>query len=164
MPDTNPSIEDIVLGFQVQSTIDVPGRNESHRVTMGVLWNSEVLDIAVATGRRVAADDFHSRRLLVQIETLVQAITQIDEWVCFEPEDQVKNAELKQHLRQMLGRSAPSVVNFLWECYDQLRIKQEGLFQSRTDELKKSLRSLDPLMTLGVDPTDSSSGGVGGPL
>ena len=137
----NPSVEDIILGFQFQATFDLPGNKQNHRVTMGVLWNSELIDVSVVTGRKVISGDYPSRTLLVQQETLVQAVTQIDDWVCYDPDNSDNNIKLKGELRALLGKSAPPVVEFLWECYQQLRHRQDGNFAERTAEIKKSLRS-----------------------
>lgn len=163
MPDfPNPSVEDIVLGFQFQATFDLPGKGTSHRITMGVLWHSELIDVSIATGRQIAQNDFASRTLLIQRETLVQAITQIDEWACYDQENQAHNQELKAHLRKLLGRASPVTIEYLWQCYDQLRQQQDRMFAERVDEIKKSTRPPEAPTELGVSPSDSESGETGG--
>jgi hypothetical protein len=159
-----PSIEDIVLGFQVQATCDLPGKNLNHRVTMGVLWASEVADVSVATGRQVAANDLTTRILLIHRETLVQAITQVDEWVCHDPDNPTRNLELKAELRKILSKCSMSSFEYLWQFYDSLCQHQSMLFKERVEELKKSSRPPDAPESIGIPPytSDTHSGEVGG--
>ena len=161
----SPTVDDIIQGWQYQATCDLPGKNTSHRVTMGVIWESEVIDIAVSTGRQVHPADTLSRTAIVKLETLVQAIIQIDADKFIDQDDEFHNNELKGLLRKCLQNSAPVITEFLWNFYEQLREKQDLSFRTAVDEIKKSTRLPGELESLGEKPSESStSGEVGGDL
>ena len=157
MLPTPPSIEDIIQGFQYQATFDIPGKNTNHRLTMGVLWETEVIDISIASGRQVNPADNISRSRITRLETLVQAIIQVDDWVCADDKDAQNHKELKGVLRSSLQKFSPVTIDYLWNLYDQMRVKQDQAFREAVDELKKSMR-----LEEGVILSDLTSGDPGG--
>lgn len=159
-------INEIVNGFQYETTVDVPGvEGRSYQVTLGVLWNDEIRDIQRDIGRRVSPNDFISRELETQFETVVRAIVSIGTsgldtpWQITVPDEEDTRAR-KGKLRQMLGK-LPRTVAYLYDKYNELVHQRDTAYDAALELIKKSSRTpIPPDEAEVTSHIDSESGAV----
>ena len=143
--ETKPPItlNDISEGFQYETKVDIPGSEGStHVVTLALLWESEVRAIHREVSRKIESGNYISYQLEIRFETLVRAITQVDDWSCFDSNDQERNAFLKKHLRSMLGK-AERLLDYLYNEYQRLQTQRNKEWGECVLELKKPSGTLD---------------------
>lgn len=157
------SVEEIIQGYQFERTVEIPGKDGLPvPVTIGLLWDDEMREIYRETGRRVAQGDFLSRDVEVRFEILVRAIVKIGEWECSSPDDRERDAELKSHLRRILGKH-PRMIEYLHAEYTAMRDERDRAWDEAVGEIKKSSRLPDSRETVESQlPNGSSDGEAGG--
>jgi len=138
MEDFAAQFEDILSLGQLENEFDVPGREKTHRVRVGVLWNSDVIRIKDRAARRVTIGDSATRREIEIIETLVEAILSIDNVDFFDPKNLSNHDALKSNLRVILDKASPYVVTYIYGKYLETVNTASQEVNRRVEEIKKS--------------------------
>jgi len=160
-----PEIEDMIRGFQYETTVEVPGHEgRTHRVTLGLLWEDETRLMQIEIGRRISPNDYVARELETRFETVVRAVVSIDDWKTMVSSDEAEHRARRAHLRRILSKQ-PRLVSYLYDEYLKIESKRDRDYDARIDEIKKSSRTQEEPDLPEEDihtPSSSTSGEDGG--
>jgi hypothetical protein len=146
--DIIPEIEDLINFAKFESDVEVPTKTGFVKVRLSILWEQEEFDIMKRSGDLYDPADMLTRMRFVKMETLVYAIKKIGEQI-FSDKDKNKEEILKNKLRSYLRVSNPHIIDYLYDRYEQLKIKSKEYIDEKTDIFKKKyleeLKTLNPL-------------------
>lgn len=134
-----PDLIDLINFLQFETIIEVPTDNGTKDLTVALLWEGEEYEIIKKSARDNNVSDMVTRTEFMKIETLVQAIRKINEDV-FYSDSPKENKVLKDGLRMYLLKFSSKVIQYIYECYNELCAHRDMLLDQQTDELKKKLR------------------------
>lgn len=129
---------DIIQLGQLEYEFDLPGREETHRVRVGTLWNDDIIKIKERAGKKITFGDIETRREIEINETLVECILSIDGIDFHDSYNMMLNDEKKSQLREILRRASPHLVTCIYEKYIETTKRAYQEIDRRIDEVKKS--------------------------
>ena len=129
--------DDLLKLGQIVHEFDFPGKEQTHHIKMGALWEQDLIRVKNRAARRTIAHDDSTRREIEILETLVESILAIDSTE-FTHADPGLYEETKGKLRMILEHSSPHVIVKLYEEYIQLLIRSSEEIGGRIEEIKKS--------------------------
>lgn len=151
MEDLFDQFSDLLAIGQIESTFDVPGREQTHKVRFGILWEDDLIRIKKRATSQAGADDRETRREIEVLETLVESIMEINEISFCDESDDNLHAVKKNNLRNILLKANPYLITFLYRKYSELVEQAYGEIERRVDEVKKSSPPLPKEKTATVD-------------
>lgn len=129
----SPDLEDFVNFSQFSAEFEAPGKERTHKIRISLMWEGELSDLIIRSGRVVTPTDNMGRSVYIKLEKLVQSINSIDGEL-FDTE------ESKGKLRMILEKSSPALITYISEMLDILMEQRNNYVQSKTEELKKKFR------------------------
>lgn len=132
---TRKLLQDITTLGVVDRTFDFPGREKTHKVRVGTLWEDDLIRVKERAARR-SSDPLVQREVIV-LETLVEAVLDIDGFAFFNAIPEVHDV-LKGNLRETLKQSSPFTITALYEKYSEATTLGAEEIDNRINEIKKS--------------------------
>ena len=146
--DVIPEIEDLINFAQFETDIECPTKQGNLNIRMAVLWEGDQYQIFKKSGEIHNPIDELSRARYMKIETLVQSIQKIGDKE-YKSDDRDKNEVLKNELRDILEKSNPYVVLYLYETYVELINHSKVFVDNKIEKIKKKfqerIKNLKPL-------------------
>lgn len=142
--DYPQKILDLINFAQLTKPLEIPTEEGGLIVSMSLLWEGELMAI-----RRRSADyvdnpsDIMSRSDYIKLETLVNAIDKIGDY-SFVDQDLDTHKLKKDSLRTLLKKMSSGLVQYMYECYNELVIHRDILIAEKTkDSKKKFMKELE---------------------
>lgn len=132
---TRKLMEDITRLGVVDRTFNFPGREKTHKIRVGTLWENDVIVVKERAASR-SSEPLVQQEIIV-LETLVEAILEVDGFPFHSPIQDIQ-AQKKGQLRELLEQASPITITRLYRRYTE--ILQEGAeeIEARIEEIKKS--------------------------
>ena len=136
--DIIKTFESLTNFGQKELTFSVPGKEKSHVVKIGTLWQGDIIDVEKKIANQLMfPNDSITREEIRPLETVMQCILSIDghEFVSDDPaEEEIKKAQL----RDILTKTNAKIILFIYQKYLELTTESYNEITKAVDDLKKS--------------------------
>ena len=129
---------DLIELGQIENEFTLPGREQTHTIKLGFLWEDDLITIMKRCSNQVSESNQVTWRRIYTFEVLIEAIMMVDDVPFYDPENKANHDLKKMQLRDILRRANPNVINLLYENYLLMSETSAQEIEGRVDDIKKS--------------------------